>query len=445
MEYIQSDKSKKLSNTRGQLQMNGQATSSFTAPPEDDLDNVRKRANIQKRINKAAMADYSLSYLRNCYNDENVSIVYDEVNDSINVYKVNDDLSREFDFKIDKDNVIFDNLNNVSYQTNRIVSATQLQSEQNERNNTTSSFNDSEFSGNINKGGTLDEFTVISKRKVKKTVEEINVNLNETASSLIRLTGAGTLGVDLYKLIEAVGPKGLLSMQQDIIENIMKTLVERAGKLAGKYAKQISQLALTAPTEIEKYTKLRFNWTKEDAVAAGEPNAEIKKSLGDILAELNLELEETQAQTQEISKQTKMKKFIDNVTQKAPKTINTVNTFINKSSKEVEDILGHAMEGPTYLSQQLNDFSNKKLEWCDNQLSQEYKSIKKTVDKFCKNTGEEIGTNLVEQYNEHITNEAEKLIHNQNKSIVKSKTKAAQAIQVAKLQIMAKTNIELPI
>lgn len=464
MQEIKTNDKCTSNNTKGAIQMNGGITSSFTEPQANQSIEINKTyetgqepRNIRKIINKA-ITQYKPGGKYETWRSNEYTI-YVLSNGDINVTIFgNDGVSTELEFTITQDNSF--KINNQKDTRYRVVSSEQLEKENAEREAEDVIYADSNNQdNNVAWTKTLDDVVIIGKNKANNTTitlpevtvignkksQPININAQETATSLIRLTGLGVLSKDTLTLLSHVNSDMIGDIAENVSKEVINVLNERAGKLAGAYAQKITQLSLTIPTEILRYTQLRFNWTQADADMADKSDAQIKKTIGDIIKEINLPIEKIVKEKQEKDKEAKTKKFINNVIQKAPQIINDTNKFVNESSAKIESILSYAMEGPTYIEEQMTNFVDDKLTCIDERLDNIYKAVKNEVSKFCENVGNWQGTQLVIAYNAALWVAAQALSYAQSKMTAKTQAKAKQAIQVAKLQIMSKLDIELPI
>ena len=464
MQEIKTNDKGTPNNTKGAIQMNGGITSSFTDTQESQSIEVNKTyetgqepRKIRKIINNAIIQYKPGGKYETWRSNEYTIYVLSNGDINVTIFG-NDGVSTELEFTITHDNEF--KTQNQKDTRHRVVSSEQLDKENAEREATdviyadnnnqddnvawTKNLDEVVVIGNnkkINTTITLPEVTVIGNKKS----QQININAQETATSLIRLAGLGALSKDTLTLLSHVNADMIGDIAEDISKEVINVLNERAAKLAGVYAQKITQLSLTIPTEILKYTQLRFNWTQADADLAKKSDAQLKKTIGDIIKEISLPTEKIVKEKQEKDKEAKTKNFINNVIQKAPQIINDTNKLVNESSAKIESILSYAMEGPAYIEEQMSNFIDDKLTYIDERLDNIYKSVQNEVSKFCENVGNWQGTQLVIAYNAALWVAAQALRYAQSKTTAKTQAKAKQAIQVAKLQIMSKLDIELPI
>jgi hypothetical protein len=318
--------------------------------------------------------------------------------------------------------------------------------EETEESSTSSSSSDS----NIINGGTLPEVVVngqmpSASSTASQAASSMGINSQEITSTAISAVGAGVLAVDTLKLLKEAGPDMIKEMVPELINEAVKVATERASQLAGEYAAHITKMTLQIPTEILRYSKIRFDWTEADAIAEDEEDAILKTTIGKELAKLGGPTEKKKEEKQKKMNENKTKKFIQDVAKKAPEMIKAANEFVKDAESKIELAMTYAVQGPEYVEQQMNNIIDEQMLKVDDSLKEIYKTVQKEVNKFCKNVGYWQGKQLIIVYNKTIELAAKALRYVQSKMTAQAQAKAKQAIQIAKLQIMSKIDIELPI
>lgn len=293
------------------------------------------------------------------------------------------------------------------------------------------------------KMGDGEEYDVTKEMGAESKATWQDINVQDTISSATKLTGLGFLTVDMLKTIDQWGPDAIAEMSGTILQGCLDTLSERCGMLVGKYMSKLTELGLKIPTEIVRYTTLRFNWNKEDAEAENQPDALLKKTIGEILAELLADGDERVEQKEKESKETSLKKFVNSIKEHGPEYINTVNKYVKESEQIFSRILTYATSSGEQLEQMLSNEIDNQVEKIDKELAENYAKVEEYATNLEKTIGYWQGKELVITYNAGITFAAKQMKHIQTKTSAKLRAKAQQAIQVAKLQLMSLIDVEL--
>jgi len=354
------------------------------------------------------------------------------------------------DFTFYYDCTIKDNLTGGTYEDYREVDDEPEAEESSESSSTTST----ESSSTASSSTTSTESSSTSSSSSSSSGGNQNVNMAQAASTAVKIVGAYKVSEDMLKMI--VNPKTGLAISEiaeDLAKEGIEHLTKQSSMLVGKYMQKITELIAKSPAEIAKYSLQRFNMSQDDILTEfGEIPPKYwaeqkfhKMTLGEAIAELGGNLEKQVKEKDEKRKNEKLKKFISNAKEKIPKATNDVIHFVDAATAGFNDVMIHIVEGPAYVEKEMNRVIDDKLGKIDKQLNKIYKDVAKEVDAFNKSAGYTAGKGLIATYNAGIMLAAKTARYLMSKTTAKTQAKAKQLVQVAKIQLMSKLNIELPL
>ena len=169
-----------------------------------------------------------------------------------------------------------------------------------------------------------------------------------------------------------------------------------------------------------------------------------KKSLSDLMGEIDSSAEEQQEKAEEDAKKESEEKKKKSAKEKLDKVKNSVGGAIDKVNKGMANICAYVEAGPKWLLTKTNALLDEQVKFVTDQTDAAIKSVQKGVDEFCEARGQAIGEKMAEKYNKKLEVQAKDKIVKIEKQKKKAKTKANTAIQKGILKIMAMTGIAIP-
>lgn len=248
------------------------------------------------------------------------------------------------------------------------------------------------------------------------------------------LTNAATAGmglysmsVDLAKNFEAVGTTLVSTLINHGTEAIMHNVTDIAVDFVEKHVSAVTAI----PGDIAKNSLAYFN--------------SYKLSLGDLLKEFIVPIEIAIEEQSVKSEESKQLKFINDIKDKYMKNRTAILNAAETGVSYMNMITSYVEQGPEWVENKIDECIGACVEGVQKVADEQWDIDKKKIDAFVQHTSEEVGSKLVEKYNNILRTQAKKLTDKKQKEIQKLVTDAHTKLQKVKLKIMAKTGINLPI
>ena len=255
------------------------------------------------------------------------------------------------------------------------------------------------------------------------------------------LTNAATAGIGLYSTISTLtgdtgnGQTGLevalTGVVSDLTNKITESITKQGTEIALDFVNKHIDAVTGIPKGILEISLAYFN--------------SYKLSITDLIKEF------ITPQEPEIEKQTKnqeendQKNFITDIKEKYMKNRSYITGFINDGVSYINLITSYIQQGPDWVESKAEEGIKSVASKIQKAADKQWDNDKKAIDKFIKSRGEQIGQRMVDNYNNILRNQAQKITADKEKEIQKLVTKASTILQKAKLKIMSLTGINLPI
>lgn len=255
------------------------------------------------------------------------------------------------------------------------------------------------------------------------------------------LTNAATAGIGLYSTISTLtgdtgnGQTGLevalTGVVSDLTNKITESITKQGTEIALDFVNKHIDAVTSIPKGISEISLAYFN--------------SYKLSITDLIKEF------ITPQEPEIEKQTKnqeendQKNFITDIKEKYMKNRSYITGFINDGVSYINLITSYIQQGPDWVESKAEEGIKSVASKIQKAADKQWDNDKKAIDKFIKSRGEQIGQRMVDNYNNILRNQAQKITADKEKEIQKLVTKASTVLQKAKLKIMSLTGINLPI
>lgn len=261
-----------------------------------------------------------------------------------------------------------------------------------------------------------------NKGKLKNEIGDAASIMQDTAQLATNVAGIAGVAMNADKLAQEV-TQALIGLAigklQEVIQEEIKTLTQK-----------ISQLPMSVPQKIQKYTQEAFNRDK--------------KSLSDFMSSVNSSAEDQQEKEEEKQKKESEEKKKNDVKKKLENTKKTIQKTLKDANEQLESINKYIESGPEWLLKKTNGFLDEKAKFVRDETNSAIASAEKAIDEFCKARGEALGKKMAKQYNAMLEKQAKKKIAKLDKQTKKAKTKANTAIQKGILKAMSMTGINIP-
>ena len=252
------------------------------------------------------------------------------------------------------------------------------------------------------------------------SVATAGANIAAAASSVAN-------GLNIAK--QAVMDVGTLT--EALVEKGAQAIAENAARIAGDYVNNHTKAMAKLPATIQSYAMAYFN--------------AYKLSLSDLLKDQveNVEdkIQKVADAADELAKNDFLKKAKEQVTKvtgKASEMAAQIPTYVNM-------ITTYILQGPQWIESKMDEFIGSKTEEIEKMVNKQWELDKKAYDEFAQKQGDKIGAKLVGRFNEELRKQAKKIENLKKKVEEKLKIETNKILQKAKLVIMAKLGINLPI
>lgn len=226
-------------------------------------------------------------------------------------------------------------------------------------------------------------------------------------------------------------PEALQEFASVLVSTAAETITNEVAKLVTTYANNHVKAVAALPGNIAKISASYFN--------------EHKMSVSDALKNLMKDAESRAEDTEkEIEKKTN-----DDFMAKANEQMNKVSSQIDKYTadfkEKVEKMTDYAAQGPDWVANELNKQINSVVSQAQSFIDSQWEKDKAEYESFAKTHGENIGEHLTGIYNNEVQQVQNKIFNKNKTKLDKIVVKAHKVLQVAKLNIMGKIGVNLPI
>lgn len=242
-------------------------------------------------------------------------------------------------------------------------------------------------------------------------------------------TAASSVANGLNIAKQAVMDVGTLT--EALVEKGSQAIAENAARIAGDYVNNHTNAMAKLPATIQSYAMAYFN--------------AYKLSLSDLLKDQveNVEdkIQKAADAADELAKNDFLKKAKEQVTKvtgRASEMAALIPTYVNM-------ITTYILQGPQWIESKMDEFIGSKTEEIEKMVNKQWELDKRAYDEFAQKQGDKVGAKLVGRYNEELRKQAKKIENLKNKVEEKLKIETKKILQKAKLVIMAKLGINLPI
>lgn len=250
------------------------------------------------------------------------------------------------------------------------------------------------------------------------------------------MTNAAASGIGLYSTVSQVFENDnyesiIESLSADLLNKATESITKGVSEVAVDFVNKHVDAITRVPKDIVSNSLAYFN--------------SYKLSITDIIKEYIVPKEYQTKIEIEAAETNKKATFINKMKDKYMENRSYIVEGINTGLSYVNLVMSYIGQGPEWVESKMD----KGIGWCveqaQNKANEQWKIDKENIDKFVKNTSDEIGSRMTEEYNNILRKQAQKIIAEKEKEIQKLVTKAITLLQKSKLQIMAKIGINLPI
>lgn len=249
------------------------------------------------------------------------------------------------------------------------------------------------------------------------------------------LTNAASTGIGLYSTISNLADGGMVSaltgVASELTNKITEAIAKQGVEIATDFVNKHINAIISVPKDIVEMSLAYFNSNK--------------LSITDLIKEF-ITPQELEIEKQTLSNEANdQKNFITDMKEKYMKNRSYITGFINDGVSYINLITSYIQQGPDWVESKAEEGIKSVASKIQKAADKQWDNDKKAIDKFIKSRGEQIGQRMVDNYNNILRNQAQKITADKEKEIQKLVTKASTVLQKAKLKIMSLTGINLPI
>lgn len=219
------------------------------------------------------------------------------------------------------------------------------------------------------------------------------------------------------------------TLSQEIISKVTQIVTSEITNVVAEYSLKHVNAITNFPMNVQQTAMNYFN--------------ENKKSIGDVLKELNEDVEERLKKEMEAKNEKNKKSFID----KMQNTVSEVNDKVTKFSKEALEkialVTSYVENGPEWISDKVDKEIKNVTSAVKKEVDVQWEKDKKLYDEQIKKYGEQVGGEMVEQYDKKLEQAQKKAKEMLDKQKSATFIKAKMTVIKVKLQLMSKIGISI--